>query len=176
MKKKIILSLFLFLLSFSFVPINVYAGPECTDAGGTCRAAKVSCNNGESSIGQVDCPGVGAGGQKCCVPNEINQTVPKFGDIQDKAGLPTLSTLSVGSIITKILPYVFGAVGLLLLVYLVLGGFQLMVSRGDPKAIASAQVKITNALVGFIITLVSGGIVIMLGKILGVDVLSNSIF
>ena len=101
--------------------------------------------------------------------------VPKFEDIQEKAGLPTLGDLSVGSIITDILPYVFGAVGLLLLVYLVLGGFQLMLSRGDAKAIASAQAKITNALVGFIIALVSGGVVVILGKILGIPILYGGI-
>lgn len=63
--------LFLFVLisiSFFISTTNVYAQSECTGAGGVCRAAKVSCNNGEHSIGQMGCPGVGAGGEKCCVP------------------------------------------------------------------------------------------------------------
>lgn len=100
---------------------------------------------------------------------------PKFEDIQTASGID-LKFNDLGGIITNILPYVFGAVGLLLLVYLVLGGFQLMVSKGDPKAIASAQAKITNVMIGFVITLLSGGVVIILGKVLGVEILSTGIF
>src|SRR3989338_3914430 len=65
---KIVVFLFIFFSIFLYKPTPVYAQSECTGAGGICRAAKVSCNNGEHSIGQKDCPGVGAGGEKCCVP------------------------------------------------------------------------------------------------------------
>jgi hypothetical protein len=48
-----------------------------------------------------------------------------------------------------------------------------MMSRGDPKAVAAAQAKITSALIGFVIVLLSAGIVVMLGAILKVPIFSN---
>lgn len=81
----------------------------------------------------------------------------------------SLTNISIGSIIGQILPYVFGIVGSLLLVYLVIGGFQMMFSRGDPKAMQSAQAKITNALIGFVIVILSFTIVQLIGKILGLE-------
>lgn len=94
-------------------------------------------------------------------------TVPSSG------GVVNPNSTTVGAIISGVLPYVFGAVGLLLLVYFVLGGLQLMTSRGDPKAVSAAQAKITNALIGFVIVLISAGVVVLFGRILGVEVFSN---
>lgn len=69
--------------------------------------------------------------------------------------LVTRSDLKVGVIISELLPYLFVLAGLALLVYLIYGGFQLMTSGGDPKAMESAKGKITNAIVGFIIIFVA---------------------
>ena len=55
--------------------------------------------------------------------------------------------VDIATLIGNILPYIFGAAGIALLIYLVLGGFQMMTSRGDPKAMQSAQGKITNAII-----------------------------
>lgn len=79
----------------------------------------------------------------------------------------------VGELISKVLPYIFYFSAALLLIYLVLGGLQLMVSRGDPKSISAAQSKITNALIGFVIVLLAAGVVIILGRILKVQVFSS---
>lgn len=76
---------------------------------------------------------------------------------------PTLAT-----VINAVLPYVFGAAGIALLIYLVLGGFQLMLSKGDPKAIQSAQSKITNALIGFVIIILAVAIVQIVGGIFNI--------
>lgn len=90
--------------------------------------------------------------------------------IQSQAGINAPD--NIGPLITNVVPYIFGIAGFLLLIYLVLGGLQLMLSRGDPKAVAAAQAKITNALIGFVIVLLSAGIVIILGKILNVPILN----
>lgn len=92
--------------------------------------------------------------------------------IQSRAGLGKIPN-DVGGIIGNALPWAFGISGFLLLIYMVSGGLQLMTSRGDPKAIQSAQAKITNALLGFVIVLVSAGLVVLLGRILKIDVFSN---
>jgi len=73
-----------------------------------------------------------------------------------------------GEVITKMLPFVFYGAGIALLIYLVIGGLQMMVARGDPKAIQAAQAKITNALIGFIIVIVSFVLVGLIGQLLGI--------
>lgn len=80
----------------------------------------------------------------------------------------------LGGIITALLPYVFSLAGIGLLVYLILGGLSLMTAKGDPKAIQSAQAKITNALIGFVIIIISYVVVQLLGQILGLE--SNTLF
>lgn len=101
----------------------------------------------------------------------MNTLAQNLDQIQSSAGITAPD--NVGPLISKVLPYIFGIVGILLLIYLVLGGLQLMLSRGDPKAIAAAQAKITSALIGFVIVLLSAGIVIILGKLLNVTVFSQ---
>ena len=75
---------------------------------------------------------------------------------------------TLGNLITVVLPYVFGAAGILLLIYLVLGGLEMMTSKGEPKAMQSAQGKITNALIGFIIVIFAFVIVQLFGQLLGI--------
>ena len=80
-----------------------------------------------------------------------------------------LNETDIGSIIGKLLPYVFAAAGIALLVYLILGGLQMMLSRGDPKAVQAAQGKIVNAIIGFVIVIFSYTIVTLVGKIFGIS-------
>lgn len=73
----------------------------------------------------------------------------------------------LGYILSSLIPYLFILAGMFLFVYLILGGFQLMVSRGDPKAVEAAKGKITNAIIGFVIIFASFWIVQILQKIFG---------
>jgi lipopolysaccharide export LptBFGC system permease protein LptF len=77
--------------------------------------------------------------------------------------------LDLGELIGDILPYIFAAASIGLLVYLVLGGFQFMTSRGDPKAAQGAQGKITNAIIGFIIVIFAYVIVQLFGQVFGLQ-------
>jgi hypothetical protein len=79
------------------------------------------------------------------------------------------SGLSVGQIITKFLPYLFVVAGLMLMFYLIMGGFGLMTSGGDPKKVQSAQGKITSAVVGFFIIFVAYWITQLLQSIFGLS-------
>ncbi|MEK7550966.1 MAG: hypothetical protein AAB535_04275 [Patescibacteria group bacterium] len=89
--------------------------------------------------------------------------------IQQNAGIKDQGTL--GDIISLIFKtYIFYAAGIGLLVYLISGGLQLMMSRGDPKAMQSAQGKITNALLGFIIVVFAYFLTQIIGDVLGVGV------
>jgi len=80
---------------------------------------------------------------------------------------------TVGDLISVILPYIFYGAGIGLLIYLLLGGLQLMLSQGDPKAVQVAQGKITNALIGFVIIILAAAIAGLLGKILGIGVFDS---
>lgn len=94
-------------------------------------------------------------------------TIQGVGLPNFKFGLGTAQQPS--DVINAIVPYVFAAAGIALLVYLVMGGLQMMTSKGDPKAMQGAQAKITNALLGFVIVFVSYWIVQLFGKILGLQ-------
>lgn len=76
---------------------------------------------------------------------------------------------AVGQIITDLLRYIFPIAGLLLLLYLVYGGYRYMLSRGDPKNLQEAKGVITTALVGFIIVFLAFWIVQLVGVIFGIE-------
>lgn len=94
-----------------------------------------------------------------------------LNSIQSQAtpGVPS----SPGEFIHNLLPYALGAAGILLLIYMVLGGLEIMTSKGEPKAIQAAQAKITNGIIGFVIIAISAGVVVLLGKILNVPIFSQ---
>ena len=92
----------------------------------------------------------------------------KLDDIQTGALGNSIPT-DIAGLIGRTLPYIFGAAGIALLIYLILGGFQMMTSRGDPKAAQSAQAKITNALIGFVIIIIAFFIVQLFGQLLGLQ-------
>jgi len=80
---------------------------------------------------------------------------------------------SLGGIISALVPYVFTIAGLLLLLYLIIGGFGLLTSGGDPKKMQGAKGQITNALVGFLIIFVSYWLVQIIGSILGLEIIGK---
>lgn len=76
---------------------------------------------------------------------------------------------TIGQIVNDILPYIFAAAGIALLIYLILGGLQMMTSRGDPKSMQAAQGKITNAVIGFILVFLAFTIVQLVGQLFGLE-------
>lgn len=80
---------------------------------------------------------------------------------------------TLGDVINVVLPYLFGIAGLVLLFYLVMGGFSWMLSGGDPKAIESAKGKITTAITGFVILFVAYWLMQLLGLVLGIQQFKN---
>lgn len=76
---------------------------------------------------------------------------------------------SIGDIINFLIPYIFVFAGLLLLLYLIYGGFHFIISMGDPKGMQEARGKITGALIGFLIIFLAYWIVQLVGKILGIE-------
>jgi hypothetical protein len=75
----------------------------------------------------------------------------------------------LGEIVSALIPYFFTAAGILLLLYLLVGGIQLMLSGGDPKAMQDAKSKITNAFVGFLIVFTAYWLAQIVGNLLGLE-------
>ena len=63
--------------------------------------------------------------------------------------------------------------GFALVIYIVLGGFDLMTSGGDPKKIQSGKAKITHGVLGFMIVLFAYGIIQIIGTVLGLSDIVN---
>lgn len=78
-----------------------------------------------------------------------------------------LASMTAGGFISTLLPYIFGAAGVALLIFLIIGGLQMMLSQGDPKTMQSAQSKITNALIGFVIIVIAFFVVQLVKQLLG---------
>ena len=77
----------------------------------------------------------------------------------------------IGRIVSELLPYVYVVAGLLLFVYMIYGGFQLLTSFGSPKAILEAWLIVFRALVGFIMVFVSFWLIRLVEIMFGMEIL-----
>lgn len=66
---------------------------------------------------------------------------------------------NLGDIINTALQYIFPLAGLLLFILIIVAGFQLLVSSGDPKKVEAGSKRITAAIVGFLLLVASYWIV-----------------
>ena len=87
-----------------------------------------------------------------------------FSAIHKSTGLKT-SLSTPGGVISIVVPVLFIIAGFILLFYLISGGFALMFSKGDQRAVEAGKAKITSAVTGFIILFVSFWLVQILGDI-----------
>lgn len=95
-----------------------------------------------------------------------------FDPLEDIAS-PKFSGQGIETIIIAITPIFFTISGIALLLYLLMGGFQLMTSAGNPKVVEAGRAKITNALLGFVIVFISFWIVQIVGLLFGIDVIAE---
>ncbi|HUV71932.1 MAG TPA: hypothetical protein VMW25_02900 [Clostridia bacterium] len=93
-------------------------------------------------------------------------------------GIPELKPIfqpgpasNISAIISRLVEFLFVVAGLLLLFYLIAGGFQLMVSANNEKGVAEAKAKMTNAIIGFLLLFVSFWLVQIIEFIFGVKLI-----
>jgi len=84
---------------------------------------------------------------------------------------PFASDLTLGGIISALLPYTFYFAGLILFIYLIIGGFGFLTSAGNPDKTKAAQGKITTALIGFIIVFASFWLIQLVEVVFGISIL-----
>lgn len=82
----------------------------------------------------------------------------------------------LGNLITILISLVMAFAGLLFLAYILIGGLGWITSGGDPKAVASARSRITNAFIGLLIVVASYAIILIVEKVFGIRIVSGITF
>jgi TRAP-type C4-dicarboxylate transport system permease small subunit len=90
----------------------------------------------------------------------------------DAGCLPTTTVTSVDGLLrflTKVTSWLFIALLFMAFIFIIIGGFTYVSSKGDPKAIASAKNYIIYALIGVAVGILAKGLVYLVCSILGTD-------
>ena len=103
----------------------------------------------------------------------MNLAQVNYQQLESSIGLK-FAGRSLGTIVSESLKYIFAVAGTLLLIYLIIGGFQYLTSAGDPKKAQEAQSKITQALIGFVIVFASYWIVQIVAAVLGLEAIKQT--
>ena len=64
---------------------------------------------------------------------------------------PTPQPTSIGALITRLLPIVYGIVGIVLFALFLYGGFMWLISSGDPDKVRKSADTMINAVIGVVI-------------------------
>lgn len=91
--------------------------------------------------------------------------------VGQNSGLNNTQT-NIGSWIStsRLMSYLFGAAGIILLFMLITAGYGYIFSRGDPKAVQVAQSRITTSLTGLLLLFASFWIVKLVGQFFGITI------
>jgi len=81
------------------------------------------------------------------------------------------SDATIGDIISALIPYIFTIAGLVLFIMLIMGGFGLLTSGGNPDKVNAAKGKLTSALIGFVIIFVSYWLMKILEIVFGIELI-----
>ncbi len=73
----------------------------------------------------------------------------------------------LGGILNRIITFLFGLIGGITIIIIVVGGIRYILAGGDPKATMAAKQTITFALIGLIVVLLSVVIISIVGDTLG---------
>ncbi|KKS12138.1 hypothetical protein A2617_02635 [Candidatus Daviesbacteria bacterium RIFOXYD1_FULL_41_10] len=77
----------------------------------------------------------------------------------------------LSTVIKNALVIVFSVAAFLVLIFLIIGAFQWIMSGGDKEAVGKARSRITHALIGLVILALAFVITSVVGQIIGVDFL-----
>lgn len=95
-----------------------------------------------------------------------NITIPTVGnpsiDVNSDA-------LDLGTIITILIPWIYGAAGIILTFNIISSGLKMMTSGGDPKALQGAQAKLSGSAIGMLILFTSFWIVRIIMQFFGLN-------
>lgn len=81
---------------------------------------------------------------------------------------PTLDRL--GDVFNNLVSAILGFAGIVLFIFLIIGGFKFITSGGDPKALEEAKKTLTYAIAGLILLLLSYLVLVLIEQITGAPV------
>ncbi|MBI3385033.1 hypothetical protein HY030_02470 [Candidatus Gottesmanbacteria bacterium] len=81
--------------------------------------------------------------------DDFNQSLQNVTNITRV--LPDAKYADIGAILSELIKYILPLSGILLLVFAIMGGFDLLTSGGDPKKTEAGKEKLTAAIIGFLI-------------------------
>lgn len=101
--------------------------------------------------------------QKVCIGGQcIEGPLPTLVGSAGKTEFETL-----GDLINKVVSFIIPLAAIILFFVLVWGGYDLMMSQGNPEKLKSAQAKITTGIIGFVLLILSYLIVKLISVIFG---------
>lgn len=74
---------------------------------------------------------------------------------------------TLADVINRVVEFLIPLAGIILLLVLIWGGYDFLMSQGQPEKIKSAQAKITTGIIGFVLLVFSYVIVKLIAKIFG---------
>ena len=99
--------------------------------------------------------------------------IPEYSEI---SGVPPNASITkwgnIGDIVSRVLTYIFPLAGILVFIYLLYGGLNLMLAVGNEEGIREGKAKVTNALIGFLIIFAAFWIVQALEEIFDITLLN----
>lgn len=105
-----------------------------------------------------------------CGPFPTAIPTPPGGAPPGFVACPTGNCFSTpGDVVSRVMEYVFPFAGIALLFVVILSGYQLIISRGEPAKIQAATKRITYGLLGFGILIISYVVVKTISYVLGFD-------
>lgn len=84
---------------------------------------------------------------------------------------PTPGITSIGDLLNKFLGFIPVVIGLLVLVFIFIGGFKILTAGADDQKRAEGIKVITNALIGVVVVVMSVSIIIFVQALLGAQIL-----
>ena len=165
-RKILFLTLSFFLCFYLFIPKIIYAG-NCTNPEPASR-----CTNDSDCLEENECIVIvtrGDGSQfcECRLQRPKKIKLPGNYTIEFPWGL---NFTDLGSVISKLLPYLYVIAGLILFGAIIISGFQFLFSAGDPKKTAGAKGCLTNAIIGFLIVFLSWWLIQIIEVIFHLDI------
>lgn len=157
--------------------VNTPTQAECCKPYGSCSTPDLQCQQPEPGQGPCNTLDGTNPSSWHCVPITASNPefrLPKYSDI----GV-TLTPLGgggafksdIGRILTSGLQYFFAMVGVLFLIYMLYGGFSILIGFGNEQSVANGQKIMSRALMGLIIMFVSFWMVELLELVLGINIL-----
>lgn len=171
--KKIIFSLFLFLVIFLFKPDSSFASCNAIQNGTTCGG--VMCSARVCCASQAECtqftasnpaPSIGGGGGTNSDP-----TVG-CGSESINTAVGCIPVGNTNSFVGWVLGWAVGIGGGIAFLLIVSASFMVMTSQGDPTRLKAGQELLTSAISGLIMLIFS----VFILKFIGVDILGLSSF